>query len=95
MKTKVSVFVSLALLLICLSCQDDEDEVNGHLLSGTWIEFIDRADTIVFDTGERFFTLKRGREEQNGHMLPLYGSGIYDYTLKKDIVSLRNTLSSS
>lgn len=92
MLNKISAFAALLMALCCLSCQQDEIDINA--LNGTWVESVERSDTLIFNKDETFFTLNRGKEERNGHLLPKYGSGIYEYSLQDDVISVRNTLSS-
>ncbi len=76
--------------LLSSSCQEDEDSINPLL--GTWLESTDRSDTLIFE--EEFFILNRGKEMQNGNLLPIPDSGLYFYELRKDTVSVQNSVSS-
>jgi len=84
--------VLLLPILFCMGCK--EDDIATPFISGTWIESVDKTDTLVFSNNERFFTLNRGKEVRNGQLLPKYGSGIYLYVLEEDTISVRNTVSS-
>jgi hypothetical protein len=65
-------------------------------LKGSWVETGRKTDTIVFttnnDTG--YFWLNRGYEMRNGYLLPLIGSGDYEYKIIPDSIKLRWGLSS-
>jgi len=67
-------------------------------LSGTWIESINKTDTIVFlsefDGQYPVFEFKRGFRITDGMKLPDYYSGPYNYWLSEDHISLFWFLSS-
>ncbi len=80
-----------SLIFTVLSCEKDKP---SPPLSGTWIEFTDRHDTIDFESwsSEDVFFLRRGYEFQNGYLLPIHGSGAYRYKLNSDIIKINNML---
>jgi len=92
MKTAFLTMFLISSLLALLSCEEETVEVPQ--LNGVWVEQKDKLDTIYFETGEKLFTLQRGKEMKNGHLLPKFGSGAYIYKLKVDSISLYNKLSS-
>lgn len=88
---RAAALAALAVVLSCASCK--KEDVNISELTGTWIEATDKEDTLVFRSSENF-TLNRGKEMRDGHILPKYGSGIYEYKLQNDSISLYNQTSS-
>ncbi len=94
---KKSYFCALLVFLILhLGCQPEE--ISKEQLQGIWVEVTDRTDTLVFAQEpfhyDKYFTLNRGKEIRNGHVLPKYGSGTYQYQLKDNTISVYNLLSS-
>ncbi|MEK6480035.1 hypothetical protein WJR50_21005 [Catalinimonas sp. 4WD22] len=92
MLNKISFFALITIIMLGSSCQEDENDV--IMLDGSWVESVDKADTLVFRRGESFFLLNRGKEERNGHLLPKYGAGMYEYSIDDDTISVRNLVSS-
>ena len=91
-KMKQTAFLAIvAVVLSCIGCK--KEDIHSNELTGTWIEATDKADTLVF-FGTESFMLNRGKEMSNGHILPKYGSGIYEYKLQNDSISLYNSISS-
>lgn len=93
------VFCLLAgLLSSTQGCSDKEDLQPFQTLEGTWIQYPGLSDTIVFrnDISEttQYFELNRGREMRDGHLLPKYGSGIYQFKIQDDSISVLNLFSS-
>jgi hypothetical protein len=92
---KYGLLVTLAVLISCTSETFDEDQIE---LEGKWISVSTKTDTLTF---ERFgdgnwMILGRGKQMNNGFLLPKSGSGPYDYELLGgDKISLRWTLSSN
>jgi len=79
------------------SCQ--KNILTKSPLNGTWIETINKTDTLVFaaefDGQNPVFELKRGfRITEEGFKLPDYYSGPYYYKLSDDSISLFWFLSS-
>jgi hypothetical protein len=74
-----------------LSCE--KDEISSKL-SGTWIEFTNRNDTIDFESlsSEDVFVVRRGYEFHSGYILPKHGSGVYRYKLNSDTIMINNML---
>ena len=75
-----------------ISCKKDSIEIQP--INGVWIETIHKSDTLVFENESRSFTLNRGTEIRDGHLLPKYSSGLYSYEIVQDSISLRWELSS-
>ena len=94
MKKKHLLISLLAIVASIVSCKEDNEPTTQ--LDGVWIEQTDRSDTIVFKRldGGSFLSLSRGREIRNGHELPKYGSGLYNYQIKGDSISLLTLFSS-
>lgn len=76
------------------SCRENEQPTLA--LEGVWIEQKDRSDTLIFQKidGSSFFSLTRGSEIRNGNNLPKYGSGLYNYQINGDSISMLSLLSS-
>ncbi|QMU30919.1 hypothetical protein [Adhaeribacter radiodurans] len=92
---KMHLLISLlAIVASIVSCKEDNEPTAQ--LDGVWIEQTDRSDTIVFKRldGGSFLSLGRGREIRNGNELPKYGSGLYNYQIKGDSISLLSLFSS-
>ena len=92
MKYLILVVFMLTSLIACEEKHDDKIQ-----LKGTWIETGSKTDTLIFNeqVDEGQFTLNREREIRNGYILPKSGSGIYDYSIKRDSIILIIGLSSS
>lgn len=90
-KPILSGVLLLASFLILSGCNDDA--VGNYKLQGTWIEQTDQSDTLTFDYEKQYFTLARGLESREGHMLPKKGAGYYEYHLERDSIALYNSLS--
>lgn len=74
-------------------------ELKASPLTGTWVEFSKRNDTIVFlseyDGQYPIFDLKRGtRTTEQGYTLPGYLSGPYNYKLDQNCISVHWFLTS-
>jgi hypothetical protein len=74
------------LILSIISCK--KDLVETMKLDGVWIENSHKADTLIFNTQDSIFSLNRGKELVNGHLLPKELSGPYFYFLKGDSINL-------
>jgi hypothetical protein len=75
------------------SCEKNNLEIMN--LDGAWLENSNKADTLIFDTlSSRIFTLYRGFELLNGHLLPKDLSGPYLYEISGDSIYLKFTGSS-
>lgn len=86
----------LPLLLIAfLSCENNDITSTGSL-EGKWVDIKTKTDTLIFDSSisADLFLLRRGKEIQNGHLLPKPGTGIYEFKLLPEKISIYNTLSS-
>ena len=80
------ILLIFSLILIIMGCEKSDEQISE--LSGSWIEFTNRNDTIDFDfwnSETDVFILKRGFVLQNGYWLPKYGSVPYQYIIKTDI----------
>ncbi len=92
---KNSMIFQLPIIFIFIftisSCEEDKISSN---LSGTWIEFSNRKDTIDFESwsSEDVFFLRRGYEFRNGNVLPIHGSGVFRYKLSSDTIMINNML---
>jgi hypothetical protein len=91
MKTIIQIFV-LACAVSLAGCEKTDD--SAYQINGTWIELNNHSDTISFEDlgSEGMLTLKRGYEYVNGHLLPKYGSGMYQFKLKPDTIMINNIL---
>lgn len=98
---KISTAGLLFFLFVILSndifCQKIESKTSP--LQGTWVELMKRSDTMVFSSeyeGQNpVFNLKRGtRTTEEGHILPDYFSGPYNYKLDQNSISVYWFLSS-
>lgn len=87
---QIIALLFLAFTMICTGCKKEDVSLQ---LNGTWVEAKDKSDTIVFRNDGRF-DLNRGKEMRNGHLLPKYGSGSYEYKVSADSIALYNGLSS-
>ena len=87
-----NIFLIGLLLIITISCE--KDSIETPPIIGTWIEAIHQSDTLVFENEYPSFTLNRGTEIRDGHLLPKYSSGPYSYEIVQDSISLRWVLSS-
>ena len=65
------------------------------MLSGVWIESVDRLDTLIFNEELSFLEVRRAKEMRNGHLLSQLGAGLYQYQIEGNVLSIRNTASSS
>lgn len=86
------------LLFICiasLAMACEKNDVVSEGLEGNWIEASLRQDTIQFEAGSASFILRRGKELQNGFLLPKSGAGLYNYYTKSDSIFVRSYLSSN
>jgi hypothetical protein len=90
---KANLLAVLLIVMVCNlgSCKKEDASITK--LDGLWIEQKDRADTIDFRNGP-FLELRRGTEYRDGHVLPKYGSGQYQYNIKGNSISLISTFSS-
>lgn len=87
-----NIFLIGLLLIVTMSCEKESMEIPP--INGTWIEMNHKSDTLVFEKRYSSFTLNRGTEIRDGHLLPKYSSGIYSYEIVQDSISLRWGLSS-
>lgn len=94
MKIRIVLLCLLGCLFGFSSCKKEEADTPLKNLNGIWVEQQARLDTIQFLDGE-FLALRRGREFHNGHLLPKYGAGWYDYEFQGDSISLLSMLSSN
>ena len=96
-----SLVYSIAFLYGFTACTKPE-AVTPDALTGVWVEETARRDTLFFNLDQSGKSLpnsllvKRGKEiNQGGFLLPKIGSGIYQYSLLNNRISVRNMLSSS
>ncbi|HYG37219.1 MAG TPA: hypothetical protein VD908_01310 [Cytophagales bacterium] len=82
---RIYFFSLVVFTLFFINCSDDE-AING--LIGTWVESVDKEDTIIFK--EDALVLSRGKELRDGYLLPKDGSGIFEYKIKNDSITLIN-----
>jgi hypothetical protein len=94
MKKALLLIPILVFVGILVGCKKDTEP--AVQLQGVWVEQTDRADTLIFEVidAKPFLSLQRGTEARDGHQLPKYGSGMYDYQVKKDSISLLSLYSS-
>ena len=85
----IPVFFALGVILIS-SCKKSSDP--NALEPNTWIESINRTDTIIFK--DNFLILNRPKEVSSGYLLPKKGSGPYSIKELKDSIGLMHSLSS-
>lgn len=95
MKHRLLTAFTLALLASC--SPDNVTPTTSSDLGGKWIEVSTTTDTLTFESWGNLevMTLSRGKEMQNGHMLPKTGSGPYEYKLTQEKISLYWMLSSN
>jgi hypothetical protein len=87
--------VLLAILIVCLvSCKKEQNE---NPLKGRWVRLDNPTDTLSFGEmfSERLFVLERGSEIRDENLLPLAGSGPYQFVIKKDSIDILPAWSSS
>lgn len=85
----------LIILIICIiiiSCKKNEDKVLS--IDGKWIESTQQKDTLYFESSNLMFDLRRGKELNNGNLIPKINSGLYMYETKVDSISIQYLLSS-
>lgn len=93
---KSSPLFLIILLFVNISCTDQNDNLTENKsLKGLWVDVKTSSDTLVFGylDEEEIMTLNRGKEMQNGLLLPKANSGMYNYHLKENQISLRWVLS--
>lgn len=92
---RTATFIVLGFLFMGLfqRCHHPAD-VSPKPLLDTWVEAAHRQDTLVFKPEFSWLLLNRGKEIQNGSLVPKYGAGTYEYRLQLDSISLRNMYSS-
>lgn len=90
---KVYIFLFVTLFTI-LSCKQEEKE---NPLKGYWVRLDSPTDTLTFEVefSNRYFVLRRGYEIRNGYLLPLMGSGPYEFKTLKDSIDILPGYSSS
>ncbi len=90
------IIIALAILSISsFCCKKQKDIINELNLKGTWIESSQLSDTLVFkkNKSKGWFQLNRAREINGDYLLPLPNSGLYDYSINDDSISLILSLS--
>ncbi len=92
---------SLAMLCGFSACTKSES-ITPDALTGAWIEETARQDTLLFNIDQSGKSLpntllvRRGKEiNQGGSLVPKLGSGLYQYSLLNNRISVRNMVSSS
>lgn len=75
--------------MVFLSCSSEEVDIK-HDLIGQWVEVNKKTDTLTFTSldNSEVMNLARGKEMRQGHLLPKIGSGLYEYKLKEEKISL-------
>lgn len=79
------------LILTLLSCSENETNITTSSdLNGRWVDVESRMDTLSFELvgNMEIMNLNRGKEIRDGHLLPKYGSGPYEYKLSERTISL-------
>jgi hypothetical protein len=98
MKTLKTVLPFLLFLILSNYIYCQKVELKTSPLNGTWVELEKRSDTIVFspeyDGQNPIFNLKRGFRIADGHKLPDYYSGPYNFKLGQNSISVYWFLSS-
>jgi hypothetical protein len=91
----------LILALTAASCQKP-DTITPDTLTGVWVEKFARRDTLVFNLSlqgqslPNMLRVNRGKElNTGGYLLPKIGSGLYDYKIVDNRISVINLFSSS
>jgi len=81
--------------IILASCADNDSNPSVPL-EGKWVAVEVETDTLIFDAdiGRDIFQLKRGKEIQNGYLLPKSGAGIYEFKINGESISIYNMVSS-
>lgn len=87
--------IILFFILILYSCAKDKDDLTLNDLKGKWIEVVTKSDTLTFSPMDKRLTLGRGKEMRNGSLLPKFKSGLYEYKLQDESISLYWMLSSN
>lgn len=88
----------IIVLLTLLSCSEEETNmVTSSDLNGKWVDVETLMDTLSFESigNKEIMNLGMGKEIRNGHLLPKYGSGPYEYKLAEGKISLYWMLSSN
>ncbi|GAB3786237.1 hypothetical protein GCM10028818_49290 [Spirosoma horti] len=92
---------SLAFLCGFIACSKSET-VTPDALTGVWVEETAGKDTLIFNLDQsgnplpNTLLVRRGKEiNPGGFLVPKLGSGIYQYSLLNNRISVRNGLSSS
>lgn len=99
MKALIAVLPFFLILIISNYGYGQTYELKTSPLLGTWVEFMNRSDTIVFSSeynGQNpVFNLKRGtRITEEGYILPDYFSGPYNFKISQNNISVNWFLSS-
>ncbi len=90
------IIIALAIFSISsFCCKKQKDIINELNLKGTWIETSQLSDTLLFkkNKSKGWFQLNRAREINGDYLLPLPNSGLYDYSINDDSISLFLSLS--
>lgn len=92
---------SILFLYSFTACTKSES-VTPDALTGLWIEETARQDTLLFNIDQsgkplpNTLLVRRGKEvNQGGSLAPKLGSGLYQYSLLTNRISVRNMVSSS
>jgi hypothetical protein len=98
MKILKTVFLFLIFFIHFNYTYCQKDELKTSPVNGTWIESVNKTDTIVFlpeyDGQNPVFELKRGFRMTDGYKLPDYYSGPYNFKLGDKSISVYWFLSS-
>ncbi|UFH51905.1 hypothetical protein [Spirosoma sp. KNUC1025] len=96
-----SLSILILFSLSCLACHQP-DSISPDTLTGTWIETSAGTDTLIFNLDQTGHPLpnsilvNRGKERNaDGYLIPKIGSGIYQYELQGNTITVLNMLSSS
>jgi hypothetical protein len=89
----------IALLVSALGCR--QEDVRPSLGGELWVESSSFSDTLDFDPdfndpsdARQYLVVRRGTEMRDGHRVPKIGSGIYEYKMNGNSISVYNLLSS-
>jgi len=93
---KILIVVLITLSVLYLSCKNNNLFDRTYNFKGKWLETTQLSDTLIFkqNKSEGWLELQRGREMRNAYILPLIHSGLYDYSILQDSISLLSGFSS-
>ena len=95
-------FFSFLILVVASAACRQPETITPESLTGVWVEKSARQDTLVFNPkfqGQiliNTLTVNRGKElNSGGYLLPKIGSGMYNYEIVDNRISVVSAFSSS